>query len=319
MKSTFEAFIQNIKQKTPEGTNTVDMLTEIIPMSKEAAYRRLRGQIDFSFSEIMKIAQKLNISLDDLFKTTSNQFFKVNVINIKENSFMEDLIQWQELTLLLMRELRSRPDHYAFSINNNISVLYLFKYDLISKFRLYKWYYQKCSLAKVIKMSELELPKKVISLQKMMLNELYTTRIHFIYSYELMESLVNDIIYFYHLELISKEEVDQIREEALSILVDMEQDATSGKNHEIPCTIHVTSINFENDFILWHNEKLSKVTFRPFGVNFFSIENPEVITEMKSWTDMLLKSSTLISFCGEKKRKDFFQDQRDILKRLDHL
>ncbi len=316
MKAIFDEFIRMLKQKTPEGMNPVDLLIEIIPMSKEAAYRRLRGQINFTLTEILKIAQQLDISLDNLIKTGDNQYYRIKVANIKEESFMENHIECLEKLLNFIIELKNSPVYHITSVNNNIPMLYLFNYRMISKFRLYKWKYQRNTLSKPIRMSEFHIPAKVISLEKTLLKELRETQIHFIYGQELLKSLTKDINYFRHLDLISEEEVDQLKQEAFSLLENIEHDAILGKNRKVPCNIHVTNVNFDNDFVLWYNDKFSKITFRLFGVNYYSIDNPEAINEMNNWINMLLKSSTQISFSGEKKRMEFFQYQRLILELL---
>ncbi len=317
MTSGFKEFIEILRRRTPEGINTVDMLTEIIPMSKEAAYRRLRGEIDFSFEEIMKISKKMDISLDSLNKYENKRFYKAKILSyIREESFMEDYILRLETVLEEIMLLKKSPDHYILSVNNNISVLYLYKYRLVSKLRVYKWMYQRNTKHKSIPMSEFVISPKAIHLEKMILKEFQQTRFYFIYGQELIKSLINDINYFHHLNLISEEEVKQMKEEASVILSDMEHDAILGKNEEISCTIHVTNVNFDTDFIMWESNKISKITFRLFGVNFFVIDDPDAIREMKNWTNMLLKSSTQISFSGEKKRMEFFQNQRKELDRL---
>lgn len=311
-----DEFIRILKQKTPEGVNTVNLLIDIFPMSKEAAYRRLRGQIDFTFEEVLKIARKLNISLDALIKPEDNQMYKVKVVHISEDSFMDDYIRWETESLRAMKELRSFPEHYAFTVNSNISLLYLFNYEMLSKLRIYKWMYQCNSCSRLIKMSELIVSPKVIALEKMMLNELRHTRLYFIYSQELIRSLVIDINYFRHLDLISGEEAARLKQEAFSLLDDMERDAILGKNFDMPCTIYVTSVDFGNDIVLWNCSRFAKITFRLFGINHYSIDHPDAIREMKTWTDMLIKSSALISFSGEKERVDFFRRQRKILESL---
>ncbi len=316
MTTFSEEFIKILKQKTPEGMHAVDILTNTIPMSKEAAYRRLRGEIDFSFQETMKIAQKLNISLDSLIKEEDDKIYKVKVTRIKEESFIEDYIKWQETTLKSMKKLRTGKEHYIISLNNNISILYLYNYEMISKLRMYKWRYQRNIISKPVSMSEFSIPSKIVSLEKLMLKELHQTNIYFIYDWDLIKSLVADINYFRYLNLISEQEVLQMKQEAFSLLNDMEYDAISGKNKEMPCTIYVTHVRFDSDFILWSSNDYSKITFRLFGINHYSIDNPESIDEMKNWINMLLKSSTLISFSGEKKRMEFFQHQREILSTL---
>ena len=56
--------LEQIRKKTPPGTNTASMLSDILCIGKEAVYRRLRGEVPFTFYEISRISEKLNISID---------------------------------------------------------------------------------------------------------------------------------------------------------------------------------------------------------------------------------------------------------------
>ncbi len=317
MKYIFNEFIRQVKQKTPEGHNTVDTLIGIIPMSKEAAYRRLRGEIDFSFGEVLKIAQEMNISLDELNnKENRKGFYTSRMSSIKENSFMEDCEKWQNTVYDLAHRLRIQNKHIATSINSNISILYLYRYELLSKFRLFKWLYQLNSQSRFLKLSEFEISPKLIRNEKAILKELQQTNLNFIYSKDLFVSIISQIKYFRELNLVNEKEFEQMKEELFSLLNDMEQDTIVGQNNSNPLSVYVSSMHIDNDFIFWESDDLSLITFRPFGVSFFLVDGKEIFEEMKTWIKMLMKSSTLISFSAEKQRIEFFQNQRKIIERL---
>ncbi len=58
-------FFDLIKQKLQPGVNLADYLKEHLFLSKDSAYRRLRGETSLSFEEIIKLAKDFNISLDN--------------------------------------------------------------------------------------------------------------------------------------------------------------------------------------------------------------------------------------------------------------
>ena len=58
--------IESMKEKIPEGANLANLLMDILYIGKEAVYRRLRGEVPFTFTEAAVISQKLGVSLDQL-------------------------------------------------------------------------------------------------------------------------------------------------------------------------------------------------------------------------------------------------------------
>lgn len=66
-----ESFLEAIKAKLPPDVLLVSYISKMINVGKEASYRRIRGDVDFTFSEVMAIVKDLNIPLSQL---TDNQF-----------------------------------------------------------------------------------------------------------------------------------------------------------------------------------------------------------------------------------------------------
>lgn len=63
-------FIEAIMKKLPSNELLVSYISRIINLGKEAAYRRIRGQVEFSFSEVLTIIEDLDIPFLEL---TSNK------------------------------------------------------------------------------------------------------------------------------------------------------------------------------------------------------------------------------------------------------
>lgn len=68
---SYENYIVNeliaaMKERIPRGINLANYLTDALCMGKEAVYRRLRGEVAFTFDEIAMISCKLGISIDQI-------------------------------------------------------------------------------------------------------------------------------------------------------------------------------------------------------------------------------------------------------------
>src|SRR5215467_4912156 len=73
---------QHIKAKIPANLSLVDEIADVLDISNDSAYRRIRGEKEISFEEIQKLSNKFKISIDE-------------VLNLKNNSmlFSGNLIQ----------------------------------------------------------------------------------------------------------------------------------------------------------------------------------------------------------------------------------
>ena len=49
-----------MRERIPKGSNLANSLMEILCMGKEAIYRRLRGEVAFTFEEVSLISTKLS-------------------------------------------------------------------------------------------------------------------------------------------------------------------------------------------------------------------------------------------------------------------
>lgn len=75
--------IESMKEKIPEGANLANLLMDILYIGKEAVYRRLRGEVPFTFTEAAVISQKLGVSLDQLIGANfgGNALFGLNIVH----------------------------------------------------------------------------------------------------------------------------------------------------------------------------------------------------------------------------------------------
>jgi len=59
-------FIEHLKKVAPKNMSLVDEIAEILGLSNDSAYRRLRGETALSLDETMLLCKKFRISLDML-------------------------------------------------------------------------------------------------------------------------------------------------------------------------------------------------------------------------------------------------------------
>ena len=88
MKEGFnKELIDAVMQCLPEGkkgNSLVNLIADVLDMGKESVYRRLRGEVLFTFQEVARLSQGLNISLDNLIglKNIRRAVFDLSLIKM---------------------------------------------------------------------------------------------------------------------------------------------------------------------------------------------------------------------------------------------
>ena len=69
----YQEFMTVIREKIPHKASLANAITELLGIDKDAVYRSLRGDVNFSFTEMAIIAKKLGISLDKIARLENFQ------------------------------------------------------------------------------------------------------------------------------------------------------------------------------------------------------------------------------------------------------
>ena len=309
--------IDVIRKKIPAEGNLAHTLMEILCLGKEAVYRRLRGEVPFTFAEAVMVSRKLGISLDKLVNVRFNEsvIFDVDILHRDEPFEVYYSIIEKYLQIFKSSEDASISE-MGTSSNVIPQTLYL-KNDVLSKFRLFKWMYQNESI-RCVHFSELEIPQKVYTIQKEFIDVIQRIKNNiYIWDNMIFSRLVNDIHYFSSIRLISDVEKELIKKELYSLLDELYELTNSGKNevgNEVQ--IYISNTNFEATYSYFEANDMNLSMIRIYSVNAIMSQDIEVFKSLKDWIQSLKKFSTLISGSGEMQRIRFFERQREIVNAL---
>src|SRR6185369_5183870 len=86
--SVQQLFFQHIKNNLPPHLSLVDEIAEILNISVDSAYRRIRAEKPITFEEIQKLSTHYKISLDQfLHLQTDSLIFTGKIVTDPENYF----------------------------------------------------------------------------------------------------------------------------------------------------------------------------------------------------------------------------------------
>ena len=133
---TQQALFQQIKDQLPSHLSFVDEISDLLEISNDSSYRRIRGEKDLSLKETQKVCSHFKISFDTFINNTSD------VIPFYQVSFQEKEFNLKKYlnTMLDNLTLASKADEKEIIyVTNDLTVFQLFQIPELATFKLFFW------------------------------------------------------------------------------------------------------------------------------------------------------------------------------------
>jgi len=298
-----------------------DFLTDILGISTQSAYRRIKGEIPFNLNELSVLSKKLNLSIDEI----------IGYNNPKQAIFLlqsESYVSGHETFYRMLSHYRdliisASQSGMEESINtmNRLFVVFSIGYKYLFKFYYYKWMHQTLKASMYFSFSQLEMPDDINSLHDEILRYTpYKTDVTFILDHNFFSGIVQEIEYFYMRRLITIEELALIRED-ISALLDLTERSirtgTSGNGDRTSYYYSTLNIDSNTAYVKIRDEIVSYFWIYQGGP--IMTINSEVTAFHKVWIDSLKKYSVLMTGSNERLQTEFIDRQRESLKRITKL
>ncbi len=312
-----KTLLDAVRAKLSADINPVWFVMDILSIGKEAAYRRLRGEVCLNLQEAVLLSKKLGISLDEI---TENYDEKIQHLHMRlaefENPDERDYHILREYIDLLLSSSMDTFSHITISTNTFPQQIYL-GYKSLLNFFLFKWiYHNKSGRGKAY--HQVKIPNRM---QQIFDDSLHAYRQFastcFIFDKQIGQSLVTDLKHFVSIGLIREEDKENIRREAYIMLNYMEQICINGVyENGNKVQIYISDISFERSYynLKIHENYLSII--EACILNGVASSNKISYLKMEEWIDSRRRLSTLITQSGEFQRIEFFSSLRKLLDEL---
>ncbi|NDV69452.1 helix-turn-helix domain-containing protein [Dysgonomonas sp. 25] len=310
--------VNKIVAKIPSHLNPVDFLQEILGISKESVYRRLKGEIAFSLDDVIKLSSELSFSLDEIVlmdgekeaKPVSVLFqFRSNKMFDPQKTFSQTLSAYVEGR----KRLKKYDDVEILVATNRLMILTSIYYDHIFKFYYYKWIHQTQQMPLNFSLSDVILPDNILSLQEQLKTSesLIDSTNTYILDYNFLKNTLHEIQYYYKRKLISEDEIVLLQNDLSQFIDTMEymlkQPVKKG-NHIPNIYLSTTQIDSTGLYCKFGAEETLDLWIS-FGSTIHS-ENTEICKTYRTWFNSLKKYSSLVTGCDEILQTKFIEEQR---------
>ncbi|MDB5211486.1 MAG: hypothetical protein JWQ30_2313 [Sediminibacterium sp.] len=317
--NTQQALFAHIKGLVPQNLALVDVVAEVLNISNDSAYRRIRGEKPITLDEAKILASHFKMSIDQVLHLDSNVYlFTGKLANNADFTYQN----WLESLIAHLQYFLSFQPCYSYYLAKEITVFYYFLFPEIAAFK--SFYFMKSILAyeswRTAKFSVSDDYSQSFEIMKKC-NELYclmpSTEI---WSIENITSTLHQIEFMRVTgSLRSNEDAIVLLDRILQIIDHLEVQAeygvklTSGQD---PATGKVPFKLFVNELLMGDNMQIFQLGNKQMTVIVHSVIN--YITTMdeafnaytKKTVDTIAQKSTLISGVNEKERLLFFNRLR---------
>lgn len=315
MQTFNNRLIAEIEEHIPKKKDRAAFLADVIAMGKETIYRRLRGDTHFTFSEACIIANKLGISLDKLAEIDKNEK-PVFELELSPNNPIDyiyyKLAQHEESYDYFI----DTPNLVEASVFNTLPYSMLFPYEELFKFHMFKLIYQLYNKKMPQDFSSLILPKDINERRKNLAKKnFYTPQHTLILNRNLFQSFLDEIKYFYTLELISDDKKEILKDELLEMVLNFRSMSERGlKGDDVETWIYLSNVDLNSNYTYVKGEGFERAYMDGiYLMDTISSSDPLICRFHREWIESLKRFSTLISISGEIERKNFFEKQIKLI------
>jgi len=319
-----QQFFAHIKKNLPPHLSFVDTIAELLNISNDSAYRRIRGEKQLSFEEIKNLCAHFSISVDQMLNLKSDaaifngHYITADNFNLKE--YLEDIRR-------NISQIISFPSKELFYFCKDIPIFLYYMYPELTAFKYFIWMKTllqfpqyantKFNLRKMTEPAIVDLGRQI--------GELYVQLpSHEIMNVDNIMTTLRQVEYYKEANLFESEEDFMAIYDKLEAMIDhMEKQTEAGVKFMPGTSPNVKSARLHvyiNDFVVGDNTNLvilndAKVCFVVHNaINLIQTRDQRYTDYTFQFLQNIIKKSMLISGVSERERTRFFNLMRSRIK-----
>jgi hypothetical protein len=298
------------------------VVSEVLHISQDAAYRRFRGETHLTIYELEKLCKEFEISIDSMFDLNKNAvLFDFQPLEVYEFSMAKYLSKIMEGISLI--QTQKNPE--LLLTINNIPLLQLLNFPHLVRFKL--WFWAKTHLEMDEYKDELfdyqKLPEETFAIGMDVLRIYNTIPSKELYDMTFLRGFAGEVYYYYKAQHFKDPGYAIYMLELLGRFVDhLEHQATLGKKFTFGTEPPANGNEFEmylndtmngNGTTLYRTKDHTGLYITHNLLNFLHTTDKTYTEDSLNVVNKQMANSSLISKVNEKDRKKFFNGVRKMI------
>lgn len=313
---------QEIRERLPRHVSLADSVAQLLEISPDSAYRRIRGEKSVTLEELQKLSLHFNLSIDRLLNLHHKTFvFQGHLMD--ESDY--DIEQWLTNLNELIEYVKIQPQHHVYYLAKDVPFVYPLQFPELAAF---KDFFRRRSLfppdqTRGIKFSVSDINPSFNTIAARIVKTYNTIPSTEIWSSESFNSILKQIQFYKQTGLFASGKDAESLFDIIEVMINhLEHQAEVGVKY----TYGGNPQNEAASYNLYNNELFigedtilidlgnSKMTFLNHSFINYMITTDETFGNYtyKAFKNIISRS-TLVSWVGKKDRKIFFNGLRKRL------
>jgi hypothetical protein len=310
-----------IKASLPPHISMADVIAELLDISYDSVYRRIRGEKPISLDELKVLCEHFKLSLDQVLQLHTD---KVLFTDLEANGPVNNFKDYQEGLLQQLKYFNSFQKKQLLYLSKDLPVFYNFYFEDLTAFRSFFWSRsilndpafenKNFSLTNFDAAAYFELGQKIIQeYNQIPCSELW--------NYESINSTISQIEYYKEAGIFeTSADLNRVVDSCDAMLQHVQKQAEKGCKFFPGAAEQGASLKmYVNEIILGNNSIMVELDDTKIAI-INHVVLKYISTTDKKFTEKtfhnfqnLVSRSVLISGTGEKERNKFFRAMREKL------
>jgi hypothetical protein len=304
-------FISRFKQVLPPGVGLAEEMADVLDVSIDSAYRRIRGETELTIDEIYRITKKYAISVDDVF---SNRSDTVTFAYTKLTDSAENFETYLNRLFTHVKTISKFENKKIYYVAEEMPLFYSFFSPKFTEFKLFYWQRSVLNIREYqqTKFNWGIVPEALVNVAHGSFKEYMGIPSVEVWTDETVLTGLRQVKFYFDSGILSKEHALELLQEYRRMIEMVQNIAETGrknvsdKNETYFLYTSEVVLGTNCIYVIMGDAKYSYITFNT--LNSLTTNNPEFCEETEHWMRNLEKKSTLISGVGEKQRYQFFSN-----------
>lgn len=310
-----------IRLQISDQYRMVDIVEELLGISTDSVYRRIRGEKDLSFSELEKLCRHFRLSVDDVLNAKAGHgvFFQYTSVNMSD---LPSYLHYIERLSGTLSALRHEKDCEMFFTAQDIPFYHFLKHTELLFFKLYVWYdvvnQDRISFQTFCERLD---QKNILLLYEQMYQSYMQIPGSEIWTTQTVDTILRLLDFYMETGAFDSKEIVMRLLNSLSQLLDSVSlcavNGYKGDKKQTPFSLYACSVDLENNFMLTRRGDYRICTIKLYTVNSVATDNEAVCRETEKWIkDLMLKSTLISGNTSGRERFRFFRTAKNKVMEL---
>jgi hypothetical protein len=310
-----QIFFQQIRNKVPDNISFVHEIADLLEISYDSAYRRIRGEKELSLDEMLNLGQHFGVSLDAVFHQQSdNVLFRH--FGLKTTS--REITEWLSIIYQHYKEASQAETVEIIYAAKDPPIHQYFQFPEIAAFKFFFWektlFNSPDDKGRLFRLDELK--SEAIDLGIKILQTSISVPTTEIWNEDTFNMFTRQLEYYWESGYFEKrDDLLNIIDKLEKWVKHMQKQADYGFKYQYghpPEGVENSFKMYENEVVLNDNAifaRIDNVVSVYLTYNVISLlvsQDPVFCGEVENYLHGLMKKSNLISLTGAKARNRFF-------------